>query len=94
MAEARYDMNRRTALKALGIGATGMMASPFAWAQDTKRPNIVVILSDDQGFGDVSYHEHPKEVHMPNIGELSEKKDVLGNKKCLIQDEEIQSRFV
>ncbi len=64
-------MHRRAALKALGIGVSGIIASPFVWAEDAKRPNIVVILSDDQGFGDVSYQEHPAEVYTPHIDALA-----------------------
>jgi len=35
------------------------------------RPNVVIILADDLGYGDVSYHQHPKEVHTPNIDRLA-----------------------
>jgi len=35
------------------------------------KPNIVIILSDDQGFGDVSYHEHPEEINTPAIDKLA-----------------------
>ncbi len=64
-------MDRRAALKTLGIGVSGMIANPFVWAEDAKRPNIVVILSDDQGFGDVSYQKHPAEVYTPHTDALA-----------------------
>ena len=36
------------------------------------QPNIVVILTDDQGYADVSYNSHhPKEVSTPNIDKLA-----------------------
>lgn len=35
------------------------------------RPNIVLIVSDDQGYGDSSCYEHPKEVATPNIDRLA-----------------------
>lgn len=39
--------------------------------QEKVKPNIVIILSDDQGFGDVSYHEHPEEINTPAIDKLA-----------------------
>lgn len=42
------------------------------WAGAAGRPNIVVIVADDQGYADVSYNPaHPKEVHTPNIDALA-----------------------
>ena len=39
---------------------------------EARKPNIVVILTDDQGYADVSYNpHHPKEVSTPNIDELA-----------------------
>ena len=38
--------------------------------QKKTKPNIVIIVSDDQGYGDVSYHEHPKEISTPFIDKL------------------------
>ena len=35
------------------------------------RPNVVVIVSDDHGYGDVSYHGHPKDVSTPNLDRLA-----------------------
>jgi arylsulfatase A-like enzyme len=41
-----------------------MLAAAFA--QDAPRPNVVLLMSDDQGFGDVGYngHEHLRTPHL------------------------------
>jgi arylsulfatase A-like enzyme len=36
-----------------------------------KRPNIVVILSDDQGYADISCYDHPREVRTPHMDRLA-----------------------
>lgn len=36
-----------------------------------ERPNVVIILSDDQGYGDVSYHDHAPAVATPQIDRLA-----------------------
>jgi len=41
-------------------------------AQNYQKPNIVVILSDDQGYADISFNPlHPKEVNTPNLDALA-----------------------
>ena len=35
------------------------------------RPNIVIILSDDQGYADVGYHGHCDDVETPHTDELA-----------------------
>ena len=48
-------------------------------AKENKRPNIVIILSDDQGYGDVSYQAHPSEVSTPAIDNLASEGIVFTN---------------
>lgn len=43
------------------------------------KPNIVIIVSDDQGYADVSYHEHPPEVSTPAIDKLASEGVVFTN---------------
>jgi arylsulfatase A-like enzyme len=66
-------MNRRAFLKAISAAAIsiGWCRNSFSAVGKKKPPNIVVILSDDQGYADVSYHDHPKEVHTPAIDRLA-----------------------
>lgn len=57
------------------LAASGMcFGGGFASATANKnggRPNIVVIVSDDQGYADSSCYDHPKEVNTPNIDRLA-----------------------
>jgi len=65
-------MNRRDFLRAFGIGAAACglrrLASAAAAAKD--RPNIVLCMTDDQGFGDVAYNGHPR-VKTPVLDEMA-----------------------
>jgi len=41
-------------------------------AQQSSTPNIVVILTDDQGYADFSFNpHHPEEVNTPNMDALA-----------------------
>jgi arylsulfatase A-like enzyme len=47
--------------------------------ENKQKPNIVIIVSDDQGYADVSYHEHPPEVSTPAIDKLASEGVVFTN---------------
>ena len=47
--------------------------------ENIQKPNIVIIVSDDQGYADVSYHEHPPEVSTPAIDKLASEGVVFTN---------------
>lgn len=40
-------------------------------AADTKRPNIILILADDLGYGDLSCYAHDRDVTTPNLDKLA-----------------------
>jgi arylsulfatase A len=65
-------MNRRNFLKSIGIASTALFlhscASPLK--QPTKRPNIIYILADDLGWGDLSCYGQSK-FETPNIDSLA-----------------------
>ena len=55
------QMERREFLKAVGAGvclaASGCVSAPGA--ASTGKPNIVLCMADDQGWGDMAYNGHP-----------------------------------
>src|SRR5687767_15799047 len=56
-------------LFALGILAAVPLAAPAAGPLAGKKPNIVFVLTDDQGYGDVSAHGNPI-LKTPNLDRL------------------------
>jgi len=65
-------MNRRHFLKQTGIGLT-MLSTPFAAAKNLSRrqlkPNIIIILADDLGYGDLSC-QGATDLRTPHIDQL------------------------
>lgn len=45
--------------------------SGYANAQETKRPNIILVMSDDQGWGQTGYNNHPF-LQTPNLDKMAE----------------------
>ncbi len=60
-------------LFALTLALTGFtLPSRAAAPAEARKPNIVVIVSDDQGYADISFNpHHPKEVSTPHLDALA-----------------------
>ncbi|MCP4977022.1 MAG: sulfatase-like hydrolase/transferase, partial [Maribacter sp.] len=50
----------------LGILSVLFFLSTLALAQEKESPNVIIIITDDQGFGDLGYTGNPH-VKTPNI---------------------------
>ena len=65
-----FSIARFPALLPAALAAALWLAC--AGTAEARKPNIVIILTDDQGYADVSYNpRHPKEVSTPNIDKLA-----------------------
>jgi arylsulfatase A-like enzyme len=49
----------------------GGLATMRASAAPAQRPNVVFIVSDDQGYGDISCYPHPREIRTPQMDRLA-----------------------
>ena len=61
-------MTRRELLRNLSLGAAAMTLPEWSLAGDdpTDRPNVLIIFTDDQGFGDLGCHGNP-DIETPAI---------------------------
>ncbi len=72
MDAADHRITRRSVLATMAASAAGMsLAAPEPAKRREDRPNILLIVSDDQGYGDSSCYFHGKEVRTPGIDRLA-----------------------
>ncbi len=63
-------ITRRTYLHSM---AGSLVAMRARGATAARGPNIVVIVSDDHGYADLSCYDHPKEIRTPNIDRIAQR---------------------
>jgi len=62
-------MDRRQFLSGLGGGAMAMAMRQSASGQESKRPNVILVMTDDQGYGDLACHGNPI-IQTPHLDRL------------------------
>ncbi|MBN1481155.1 N-acetylgalactosamine-4-sulfatase [candidate division KSB1 bacterium] len=63
-------LNRRHFLKAIGAGSVMMtLVGEFSCRKTSPKPNVILIVTDDQGYGDLGCHGNPI-VRTPNMDML------------------------
>ena len=53
------------------LAALSFLSAVPAVAVEAERPNILVIITDDQGYADVGYHGFDSDVKTPNLDTLA-----------------------
>lgn len=68
------NLTRREALQTLGCASIGAVAPMNSLAQSTRtpkrKPNIILIMTDDQGWGQTGYNNHPV-LKTPNLDAMA-----------------------
>ena len=64
-------MNRREFLKAVGFGAAALAVPRALFGGQKKNPNIIFIMADDMGYGDVGCYNPESKIPTPNIDKLA-----------------------
>ena len=63
-------MQRRDLLKAMGAGICAGLCHPLQAQPAESKPNIILCMADDQGWGDMAYYDHP-ELKTPNFDRMA-----------------------
>src|SRR5271169_5728943 len=63
---------RRETLKTMLVAASAGLAGPAPGAPRTRKPNFIILLADDLGYGDIGCFGSP-DVPTPNIDGIAER---------------------
>jgi len=67
----RQLLSQRISLQAVAlmVALAALGAVPFARAAPAERPNVILVITDDQGYGDVAAHGNTM-IQTPNLDKL------------------------
>ena len=63
-------MKRRELLKVMGASVCAGFCQPLAAQPGDRKPNIILCMADDQGWGDMAYNGHP-DLKTPNFDNMA-----------------------
>jgi arylsulfatase A-like enzyme len=65
-------MNRRDFLEAIAVGSSTLVLPAFLYGKEISatKPNIILCMTDDQGWGDTGYNGHPV-LKTPNLDQMA-----------------------
>lgn len=78
---AKWHGSRRIFLKSLGLGVAAMVTSckiPSKIGKHKSRPNVIMIMTDDQGYGDLGVSGNPV-IKTPNIDAMASRSGSMKN---------------
>ncbi len=80
MPHFKNSLNRRQFLEGMGAGILTLnaMNSQAQNVSNAKRPNIILVMTDDQGYGDLGRHGHPI-IKTPHLDRLHDESVRLDN---------------
>ncbi len=79
--ERQVVVKRRDFLKTMGVGAASLALPRKMFARGasgSKRPNVILVMTDDQGYGDLGCHGNPI-IKTPNLDVLHSQSTRLTN---------------
>lgn len=66
---AKTPLTRRGFLRWGSLGATALIGAPFLKAASEEKPNVILVITDDQGYGDLGSHGNTR-IRTPNMNAL------------------------